>query len=564
MNGKPARLPNVNNIDLQKNSEISKLITDGIRTAEALEDSIRNKNSTSAQVFPRPYSDRNTQQNQQSSGNNKHNTHDEDHELLEAIAKIPQNNIKLMPGKPMYSQSGLPVYLRPPQTQIAPFYRPGKLPMRRPIALERRPINRPQRPYLLPQQTMIVNQYKKPLNPYVRTFMKQKPVYQPNKPVMLLGEPTEIKPFKKPADLVIGKPSKTQVDVGTVYKQKAPADLGQFGPSFKVKKVPQPTSAPFRASKYPPKIPVKMEKHRNSFKDPFEIRKEEFLSSQAPNTGFKPDSVVVESGFKPIFRREDLINLDDLAEFEKETISQTMMRRRDDYISEIDEAIESDALLINRDEHPSPFFGPMFVASPRDSIALAQVGHVTEESSQEHTTLDYKMVVEDGEDKVAVANERQDFFYLPPEGRKTVVTYDGKAVLDTSLLNSDPANYINRNDYGSLSSKTQQFIKETPQFGPFKGEIPSDLILQISGNRAERPISEYIDPSVIKDKTPISTKLSVVKSSGDAKSFRVKRDAHHTPDHHDHHHQHHTSAATRSVSIAINAFLIIILQRLVN
>lgn len=202
----------------------------------------------------------------------------------------------------------------------------------------------------------------------------------------------------------------------------------------------------------------------------------------------------------------------------------------------------------------------MFIASPRDSIALAQVGNATEENLQAKTTLEDKMVVEDGEDKIAVANERQDFFYLPPEGRKAVVTYDGKAVLDTSLLNSDPANYINRNDYASLSSKTQQFIKDTPQFGPFKGEIPSDLILQISSNRAERPVSEYLDPTVIKDKAPISTKLSVVKS-GDAKSFRVRRSAHHTLDHVGDHH--HTSAASRFSTLITSITVSSILLRLV-
>lgn len=351
MNGKPPRLP-MNNVDFQKNSEISKLITDGIRTAEALEDSIRNKNSTAAQVFPRPYSDRNTQQNQQNYVNNKHNTNDEDHDLLEAIAKIPPNNIKLMPGKPMFSTSGLPIYLRPPQSSNVPLYRPGKLPMRRPIALERRPINRLQRPYLLPQQTMIVNQYKKPLNSYLRTYMKQKPIFQPSKPVMLLGEPTEIKPFKKSSDVVIGKPSKSQVDVIPTYKQKVQAEMVQLGQTWSnmAKKVITPTSAPLRAPKYPPKIPVKMEKHRNSFKDPFEIRKEEFFSREASNTGFKIPEF--ESGFKPIFRREDIINLDDLTEFKKEKESQNL-RRRDDYISEIDEAIESDALLINRGEQSS-------------------------------------------------------------------------------------------------------------------------------------------------------------------------------------------------------------------
>jgi hypothetical protein len=224
---------------------------------------------------------------------------------------------------------------------------------------------------------------------------------------------------------------------------------------------------------------------KNSFKDPFEIRNESVLIEDVRNTGFKPDSIVVESGFKPIHRNENDENI------------RVSERRRDDFVSDIDEAIESDALLIkNNDEPQSALFEPMFIPSPLDSIALAQTQLNTNATSNE-------MVYEDGDDKFAEANERQDYYYLPPDSKK-LIAFDG------SLLSTDVTK-INRNDYAGLSTKAQQLVK-TPQFGPFRGEIPKDLILQLSGNSADSTISEYTDPTTIKEKSPISTKLSVVKS----------------------------------------------------
>lgn len=463
MNGTPPKV----SVDFQKNSEIHKLITEGIRTAEALEESILN----GTRYSPHPHPNENSPQRHR--GPEKH---DDDDDSIEAIAKLPQNIVKSSPGRPA-SFPGLPSFLRPPQSPNIYPYRPANLPVRRPITIERRPMGRPQRPYLLPQSTMVINQFKKPsANFGVRNFMKPK-LHKPHASVLMLGEPTEIKPFKKLAENMHQKPY-----------------MIETAPMMKFKKTGvEPMNIP-RPSKYAAKKDKNIP--RNSFKDPFEIRNESVQLQEVKNTGFKPDSVVVESGFKPISRRDE--NIQPTGSVEDVRISE---RRRDDFISDIDEAIEGDALLIQNDEPRRTWFEPMFIPSPLDSVALPQ------------RNASNAMVYEDGEDKFAEANERQDYFYLPPESKK-LLAFDG------SLLHSDPTK-INRNDYAGLSSKTQQFIKETPQFGPFRGEIPKDLILQLSANRAEDPISEYTDPSTLKDKNPISTKLSVVKSD-DSKSSRTR------------------------------------------
>lgn len=491
MNGGASKI----NADLQKNGEFNKLIADGIKAAEALEETLRS-NVTQGGI---PDIDENNEN---------------DKDLLEAIAKIPQAQRnqpnQRSPGspgppsnlrRPQFPPPGLPVYLKPPQGVGYPFYSQMKLPPRRPIAVERRPVSRkPVNPYLLPQQSININSYKRapshqihpgnihpgkihpgnmhsgnmhtghPGNLYpgnlhpgnlhpgnihngnIRSPIK--PKLPPNQatPVLLLGHQTEIKaPYKKSSNDLLRKPV------------KAPGNVIQ---SFMLK--PNDATRPYKTNvkkieKQPPRSP---------FKDPFDIKNEPIALREAANTGFKADTVIVESGFRPIFRREDIVQRDeDSFEESDERIidpSKSISRRSDNF----DDSEEAYA------PPTSAFFEPMFIPSPLDSVALP----LTNDSSQEDQML-------------AEASDRQDFFYLPPtDSKRSVVSYDGKAILDTSLLN-DPL--PSQNDLRSLSLKTKQFIKDTPQFAPFTGEIPSDLMLQLSASRHP---------------APISTKLSAVKT----------------------------------------------------
>ena len=227
---------------------------------------------------------------------------------------------------------------------------------------------------------------------------------------------------------------------------------------------------------------------RSPFKDPFDIKTESSVVLRgASNTGFNAETVIVESGFRPIFRREDIVKIESF-EDSGEGISRnnpSISRRSDDF----EDSDELEGLLTNEEPH-SNFFEPMFIPSPRDSVALPLVNDTNDQNDD---TME------------ADASEKQEFFYLPPgESKRSAVTYDAKAVLDTSLLN-DPL--PSKNDFVKLSSKTKQFIKDTPQFAPFTGEIPTDLMLQLSASRAE-------SLAVQKNKsTPISTKLSAVKTN---------------------------------------------------
>lgn len=500
MNGAPPS-PKIT-AEMQKNGEFDKLITHGIRAAEALEETLlkeRQMNGTKPVSMPTAVHNDATVIGDEKENNATKIIHNVPKPFLRPRRPIPPH---------LFSSSGMPIFLRPPSGPGFPFYPPGPMPMklaqRRPIGMEIRTVSRkPVSPYLLPQQSMVVNHYKRPngLPPHshgpppmgIRNYMKSKSPPVPPKPmapVLLLGEPTEIKPTykKSSSDVVIGKPSKTQVEISPMIKQK-------------LQKTP-----PRPPHKYPMKKnekPILQHSPRSPFKDPFDMKKEVMPYDDVPNTGFKEDTIIVESGFRPIFRREDVKKPDDsMEESDGERISASIpsiSRRSDDFVDS-DEYVGE---LLTNEEPQKQFFEPMFIPSPRDSIALPLVNDTQEETSDDDTM-------------VAEASERQEFFYLPPnESKRSVVAYDAKAVLDTSLLN-DPL--PSQNDFVKLSSKTKQFIKDTPQFAPFTGEIPSDLremLLQSSGSSGSSRSSSSSSPSVVsKDRTSsISTKLSAVKTN---------------------------------------------------
>lgn len=250
--------------------------------------------------------------------------------------------------------------------------------------------------------------------------------------------------------------------------------------------------------------------------------------------------VVVESGFRPIIRRED----------NDETDLDNKNRRRDD-VSD-DEEEEGDSMIMNEaayvnQEPDKKTFEPMFIPSPLDNVNVG--GKMSSNDKKEHLTGDLiDMEVEDGDDKMAVAAERQDTYYLPPFNKLpgqvypegTVVAYDGKAVLDTTLVNTGPQS-IGNQIYADVS-RTEQFIRETPQFAPFRGEIPplgseykQQNAVQFTMNRDPNPVTEYFNPlshprNPDPNSRPISTKLTLHRS--DNSNIRTKRSAHHTPDHH--------------------------------
>lgn len=226
---------------------------------------------------------------------------------------------------------------------------------------------------------------------------------------------------------------------------------------------------------------------KSKFSGPIKISKKEF-ASPAKNVGFQPDSVIVEGGFTPIMRRQftrdDADNdaptaspaeADDYPEQQQRRSDKTDLSDNDSSTEAEDESDgEGSELLIKT-------FEPIFIPSPLDSTNIV----MKSPSKRLSGDLQY-MEVEDGEDKVALAGERHAYYLPPDEPDKsgkvkstklypagTVVTYDGRQLVDRALLDSEPDFPTPARSSSIMSgiTSTEQLL-HLPQFGPFRGEIP--------------------------------------------------------------------------------------------
>lgn len=477
MNNTPPKVT----VDLQKNSEISKIIADGIRAAEALEAKIT---ANTTQLLNNP----------------------------EIYPKGPVGPERIHAMRPFSATNGVNVFLRPPPPMYVPqkFRRPG---MHSHPAMHMMNGPRPgsqQRPFILPQPSLIVSHYKKPPpNMYQRVYTKPQKGHQ--QPILLLGEASEIKKAKKP------EPMDLPYMVNEKILMQRP---------LKEKPVIQPVA----------KI--------TAYKPPFELRKDR-IPSKSDLAGFKPDSVAFETGFRPIVRRRD--------ETEEKTEREALFERSDMNEEEREEE------TFNQPQEDT--FEPMFKPSPLESVIEV------EKPKHEKLTGDLKeMNIEDGEDKMAMAAENYEQFNGYPEG--SVVTYDGKAVLDTSLIGQQPFQpKETRKVQGQ--SKLESLLKK-PQFGPFRGEIPP-LIPEFANNydQVGNPFAATKkDESPSTENKPISTKLTIVRKTNDEENDgneerkREKRSPHHHPDHHGdgsdlEGHQHVNSAAQLSCLSFVSLFSLV-------
>lgn len=256
----------------------------------------------------------------------------------------------------------------------------------------------------------------------------------------------------------------------------------------------------------------------------------------AYNTGFKPGSIKIESGFKPI-------------------ISKDFQDRVDKQEPEIEYESETGVVNVDNDENYEykhlQIFEPMFVPSPtvkpvkekrvhkRPSLKKHQ--HYTKIVLKHPRSLNYSF-----EEPMAEANERVDTYYLPPENNEqkpvdvvkqpsnididmdsppdVVVTYDGRRVSGQSLT----AKFSDRPPIlDQRLSKASSLIRAGPQFVKYKGELPPLNPEFINKNAPQLQtrtgaLSRSLDTPSLPDPVSGSTRLSRVRS---------KREAHHNPEH---------------------------------
>lgn len=607
MNEVPPKL----HFQLGGKKELNKLLNAGILAAEILEE--------------------NQQQPQHPQENHNETALDEESmnqgERLPGQRKKPEGNN----ANPQNIENSHSMHQK--HSQNGPYSRPGYGPIRRYPAhmVERRPINHMKRPlgtFVIPQPAPLMNHYKPHAAPLMTRGQNNNGQNSHLKPVLVLGQPMDIKPHIPPPYYKGSQgrvPFPDHVPQGYIRRPERPFNsmlTAASNPHQTVKKIPVEHHG--KGNKEPEvKFSAPINSHEVIPKDAIK---------PAENKGFLPQTVIVESGFRPInTNRKSGVR----GEHRPERISE--QRRRADIISEIDEAIEGDALLINsRYEEPIRSFEPMFIPSPRDDMAeivpmkvetvqqqqkqlqmqmklqhmqehkhnnrphevnaeemddeegavendeevddekqnhdgvMQEQEHEQEQDDMEEDVEDESpnypkistrdasrkssstgdveqmadMNFESGEDKMAEAASRMDAYYLPPDNKAmaenndkydmqipegAVVTYDGKAVLDTTLINSAPPDDVNELVLPGLTTKTEQ-LRNTPQFGPFKGEmpplslsafVPPDNLPQLkpalNRYRSSVPVTEYSNPltslnTVVGASGPISTKLTLLKA----------------------------------------------------
>lgn len=433
-----------NSIDEKMSPEVTKMIADGILAAEALEQSMRNQS---------------------------HVMHDD------AIPLLNSN------GEPIRTSAiePLPIYLTPPRSS-APPNRPYRFESSR-IPLREK--NTPSSSVIpLKQQNL---RYKNPHPPNVRiSYDEDLPLYGPEKVPTFGPDRVHVEPLRKVAN-----------DFRKVPKIALPPPPPSMRRDYASNLNVVPTG-PFPS---PPNVmPVSLHKQilragPGPYKKPFNgpalksNHKKPFQASPQHGIGFKPDSVIIESGFTPIMRRRNDETTENDSDHDNDyAISSRdgdneydeyvdQKQRRHDHIDETEtEQTTSPELLIKT-------FEPMFIPSPPDSTNATRIA-----GGQKKRLVDdlQYMEVEDGEDKVAMA-DGTNAFYLPPNSNQrvkakstklypagAVVSFDGKEVHDTSLVKPGATPHMPRRIDGNVMasiSSTEQLM-HLPQYVPFKGEIP--------------------------------------------------------------------------------------------
>lgn len=441
--------PRKNHLETHKNLEISKIIADGIRAAEALEESIKS-NTTDANTDATTDSDDSTT----------------------SITDVAENNEVTPDSKDRETIEPLPTFLtRPRDHTIRPFRFEGRYPTKPPSFAYRQP------------QPLI--HFKKPPAPLIRVIYKEPKPLKPLPPFLLRereqpqhqhhGGPPLRKQYTEPrvpVKLPLPPPTPSvplRRDFVSNYNKRPVQAHQRHAPPVPLRK-----TVNFRPSANGP---------RNKFHNPYSIKKPDSGNEQVSsiNDGFRPASIVIESGFMPIVKSEGssfdknertetkhALEEEQYEDYEEEQqphqpVDQKL--RRSDQFDDATDTADTDAHY-NDDEHEPlvKSFEPMFIPSPLDSINSSR-NVAVKKRADDHDNME----VEDGEDKMAMAGERHDAYYLPPDTRKassSVVTYDGKAVDMPG-----PAPPSRSAGIRARISSTEQLL-HTPQFGPFRGEIP--------------------------------------------------------------------------------------------
>lgn len=229
----------------------------------------------------------------------------------------------------------------------------------------------------------------------------------------------------------------------------------------------------------------------------------------AVNTGFHPESVVIEGGFKPILSKETNRRTDDGPELKYESeigVIDVNERNVTEGITKTRKAEKRRAAVSKN---------PVYVVVKR--------GRSDDEIAEAAENVEsYYLPPTNQKPKITLQGKRPSNIDIPPG---TVVTYDGKKVSGASLT-------VRAHDTASVldgrASKASEYIKARPQYVPYKGELPPLDPKFLNTNVPQLQSHAVLNRELDTPDLPLPpTKLSRVHSG----NIRSKRSPHHTPEH---------------------------------
>lgn len=331
--------------------------------------------------------------------------------------------------------------------------------------------------------------------------------------------------FNKPGQIILGKPMDHPLPLDQQMTQSKP----QSTHPLRISSTPQPEMH-YHSSTSQQKPSENV--HVNIQSD---IKSSDFMGqstdsstfSPAVNTGFKPDSIVIESGFKPIIREPLMAGEDKIAEYDGNSAN-----RRED--TDVEEDYEEAPQYINSNHaYPSDkiteTFEPMFIPSPPDHLLSSNdrtkeifpSNHAKEDrphpvyvktENELNALFGKKNMEREVPSDMIMESDKVSPQYLPPAPKlskeysqkliseQTFTTYDGKTI-SAATLTSVPEVKSNTKIFSSKLPANTELLLKTPQFGPFKGEIPPVIAEHIQPDMSSLPIP------VISDKRTTHLKL---------------------------------------------------------
>ncbi|KAJ2941652.1 hypothetical protein O0L34_g14710 [Tuta absoluta] len=253
----------------------------------------------------------------------------------------------------------------------------------------------------------------------------------------------------------------------------------------------------------------------------------------AVNTGFKPNTIVVESGFKPIIR-ETLV--DRLMDRDYDTAGNDHKgnnRREDTDVEE--DYLDSPQPITNHVYHtPSEklteSFEPMFIPSPPDTMLptndrtkeIFPANHAKEDrphpvyvktESELNALFSKKNIEKEVPSDMVMDSDRISPQYLPPDPKlpkeqsqklatndQTFTTYDGK-IVSADTLTGVPDSKLNVKLFSSKLPARTELLLKTPQFGTFKGELPPPIPGSVPSVKLPDPNTHLKLVNVVANKT---------------------------------------------------------------